>query len=113
MQSLDSYRIVISKRALKELKALQHNLRMSHVEKIFLLRTAIQTLDIKKLHSSTPLYRIKVGDYRIVFAIFPSEKIIKVLTDMHRREIYKHLNFEVAIDPNFELTEELIQSRKH
>jgi len=43
---------------------------------------------IKKL-AGNPFYRIRVGDYRVIFDINQSEKKIYVLKIAHRKNIYK------------------------
>jgi len=45
----------------------------------------------KKLHGSekTPLYRIRCGDYRIVYTIQDKALLILIIEVGHRREIYR------------------------
>jgi len=43
--------------------------------------------DIKRLTSFTPEYRLRVGDYRVLFEI--EEKTIIIYRIRHRREAYK------------------------
>ena len=45
----------------------------------------------KKLVNS-PYYRIRVGDYRILYEIYDEKLIILVLRVRHRKEVYKNLN---------------------
>jgi mRNA interferase RelE/StbE len=42
-----------------------------------------------KLAGPEPLYRIRVGDYRIIYEIRESELLILVVAIGHRREIYR------------------------
>jgi len=42
-----------------------------------------------KLAGPEPLYRIRVGDYRIIYDIRESELLILVVAIGHRREIYR------------------------
>jgi len=42
--------------------------------------------DIKKLTNHTPSYRLRVGDWRVLFDVFP--KLIVIQTIKHRREAY-------------------------
>lgn len=35
------------------------------------------------------LYRYRYGDYRVIYAIDKTEKVIKVLEIKHRKEVYK------------------------
>jgi len=42
-----------------------------------------------KLAGSPDLYRIRVGDYRIVYQIKDNELLVLVLSIGHRREVYR------------------------
>jgi mRNA interferase RelE/StbE len=84
------YQITISQSALKEL----HQLQKQTVKKI---ETAISALaeiprpiGVKKLKGSDEdLYRIRSGDYRVVYAIDDKIKIIDIRKAGHRKDIYK------------------------
>ena len=43
--------------------------------------------DIKRLTNSTPEYRLRVGDYRVLFEL--EEKTIVIYRIRHRREAYR------------------------
>lgn len=43
----------------------------------------------KKMEGEAHLYRVKVGDYRIVYYIWDSEREILVAKIGHRREVYR------------------------
>lgn len=60
------------------------------------LRAAIDALEQEtrpagcvKLAGSPDLYRIRVGDYRIVYQINGRELVVLVLSIGHRREVYR------------------------
>jgi mRNA interferase RelE/StbE len=44
---------------------------------------------VKKLHNEKNLYRIRVGDFRIVYQIDDGEKTILVTRIRHRKEVYR------------------------
>lgn len=44
---------------------------------------------VKKLQSVLDLYRIRVGDYRVVYTIEDGELKILVVTISHRRDVYQ------------------------
>ncbi len=37
-----------------------------------------------KLESSAPLYRLRLGEYRIIYAVFDTERLVKII-DVQRR----------------------------
>jgi mRNA interferase RelE/StbE len=48
--------------------------------------------DIKKLAGYEDRYRLRVGDYRVIYAVVDQQLIILVLGVGHRREIYRALS---------------------
>ena len=60
------------------------------------LRTRIDSLadnprppDTKKLSGAEELYRIRVGDYRVLYAIQDKVLLVLVVKVGHRREVYR------------------------
>jgi mRNA interferase RelE/StbE len=47
---------------------------------------------VKKLKGSKELYRLRVGDYRIIFAIRDQELLVIVVNAGHRRDVYRRLS---------------------
>ncbi|WP_442949744.1 type II toxin-antitoxin system RelE family toxin [Nostoc sp.] len=44
---------------------------------------------VKKLESELSLYRIKVGDYRVIYQIQDDALLVSVVKAKHRREVYR------------------------
>jgi mRNA interferase RelE/StbE len=44
-----------------------------------------------KLAGSRDLYRIRVGDYRIIYTIDDARQLIEITLVAHRREVYRDL----------------------
>ncbi|HEX4413723.1 MAG TPA: type II toxin-antitoxin system RelE/ParE family toxin [Lacipirellulaceae bacterium] len=61
-----TYDIEVKPRAFKDLKALPKSMRQRIVDKIEELAEDL-TGDVKRLTNSTPEYRLRVGDYRVLF----------------------------------------------
>lgn len=68
---------------LKSDKALSKNI----VTKIEQLSTSPDQVQIKKLRTKENLYRIRVGDYRIIFQNF--KDTILIISIGHRKDVYK------------------------
>ena len=83
-----SYKIVWSKKAYKQLKELPYLISKRIYAKINKLLTNPSELDIKHL-IGVPYYRLRVGDYRVIFEIKRKELKIFILKVGHRKEIYK------------------------
>jgi mRNA interferase RelE/StbE len=43
----------------------------------------------KKLHGSEDAYRVRVGDYRIVYTLDDAVRIVAIERIRHRREVYR------------------------
>jgi mRNA interferase RelE/StbE len=86
---MDSYKIQWKRSALKELKQLPK-------EKVGPIFKAVEELalnpfpnKVKKLTDSEHGFRIRVGDYRIIYNIFSKTLIIEIVRVKHRKEVYK------------------------
>jgi mRNA interferase RelE/StbE len=42
-----------------------------------------------KVKGEDDLWRLRVGDYRVIYHIYPEEKDIKIVAVGHRREAYR------------------------
>lgn len=83
------YEIIIKPSAEKsfaKLPALQQRKIFSAIE---LLVTNPKPSGVKKLKSSVELYRIRVGDYRVIYSIENAVLIINVVKIGHRSDIYR------------------------
>ncbi|CAN5905095.1 type II toxin-antitoxin system RelE/ParE family toxin [soil metagenome] len=81
-----TYCVGFKPRARKDLQALDKREAGRIIEKIEALREDL-TGDVKKLTNFTPEYRLRVGSYRVLFAL-EDNKII-VYRVRHRKDVYK------------------------
>ncbi len=79
------YQILYEKGALKELDRLEPSITRRIIKKIDEMSGNPSSCDIKRLKASND-YRLRVGDYRIIF-IF-DKHIIKILKIGHRQQMY-------------------------
>ncbi len=85
---MESYRIVIKKSAAKEIEKIEKKDRIRIVEKIRSLASDPHPAGSQKL-SGQEKYRIRQGNYRILYQILNEELVIHVVKIGHRRDIYK------------------------
>ncbi len=83
-----SYQISITRKAQKELANLPTKDYESVKTDVRDLANSPRPRGCKKL-SGREGWRIKVGDYRVIYEIDDKEKIVTVLHIGHRREIYR------------------------
>ncbi len=78
--------VVIRKSAVKDFKKISEPYKSKIKEKIINLQDFPDISNIKKLINFTPSYRLRVGDYRILFDIVDNN--IEVARIKHRKESY-------------------------
>lgn len=83
------YSIEFSKKYVKDLEKIPKIYRENITEKVAALSSDPRPDGCKKLRGQMPLYRLRCGDYRIVYAINDNVLLILVLEVGHRREIYR------------------------
>ncbi len=83
------YLITFSKDADKALRRMPNNTAQTIVKKIKELATNPQKMrNVKKL-SDHPGYRLRVGDWRVIYTINNNELLIHVIKIKSRGEVYK------------------------
>jgi mRNA interferase RelE/StbE len=80
------YDVQFKPRAVKDIEKLSSQLQTKIIKGIEILSDDL-TGDIKRLTNFTPEYRLRVGDYRVLFEI--ENNIIIVYRIRHRREVYR------------------------
>ena len=82
------YKLTIKKSAVKELADIPKKDLRKIVKRIQLLCKNPRPIGSQKL-SARGQYRIRQGDYRIVYSIDDKELLIDIVKIGHRREIYR------------------------
>lgn len=85
---MGKYRIEIKRSAVKEIDRLSRNDLRSVRTKIESLAENPRPFDCQKL-SSQERYRVRVGDYRILYSIEDDVLIVFIVKVAHRREAYR------------------------
>ncbi|ANV85204.1 addiction module toxin RelE [Picosynechococcus sp. PCC 7003] len=83
------YSIEFLKTAQKELSKLPKGTQKRIIEKIEALINNPYPPDTKKLKNGNGRFRIRVGNYRIIYRIENEKLIILIIKIGHRREIYQ------------------------
>mgnify|MGYP005851608497 CR=1 FL=1 len=82
-------KIEISKRAEKDLAKLETDIRNRIIIELLDLENNITDKDIRKLKGEKDLWRLRVGDYRVIMEINQERLVIIALHVAHRREVYR------------------------
>ena len=85
---MGSYSVEVKPSARKELEALPDNVLARVLPKIDLLRSVPRPAGCKKLNGYKDHWRIRVGDWRVVYIIDDAAKLINITRIAHRRDAY-------------------------
>lgn len=80
------YEIEIRRRAEKDLSSIPKTDAQNIADSIFALENGLVG-DIKRLTNFSPEYRLRVGDWRILFEV--SKNKITIFRILHRKEAYR------------------------
>jgi mRNA interferase RelE/StbE len=83
------YRIEFLKTAKKELANLPKQMQRRIATKIDSLLLDPYPPDSKKLKNGNGRYRIRAGDYRVIYRLEDDQLVILVIKIGHRRDVYK------------------------
>lgn len=83
------YQIEITPSALKQLSDLPRKPRERIAAHIEALGFEPRPRGVKKLSGEDDLYRIRVGNYRVIYAIRDDRLIVIVLRLGHRKDVYR------------------------
>lgn len=84
-----AYSILLSPPAERQLKALAEPIQKRMVKRLRTLKENPRPQGVKKLAGEDDLYRIREGDYRIIYTIRDKELIVLVVKIGDRKEIYR------------------------
>jgi mRNA interferase RelE/StbE len=85
---MESYKLTIKKSAVRELKDIPQKDAHRVVKHIQTLAGNPRPYGSEKL-SAQPYYRIRQGDYRIVYSVDDTNHIVDIIKIGHRREVYR------------------------
>jgi len=88
---MGSYKIFWKTSARKELKKIDKNKIKSILSAVEQLADDPFPPHHKKLIGTTHYYRIRVGDYRVVYSIEKGEMHIHIIRVRHRKNVYSNL----------------------
>jgi mRNA interferase RelE/StbE len=76
-------------KASKELRTLEQKNRRRILERVAKLGKSPRPPGCKKLHDEKSLYRIRVGEYRVIYQIRDTQLLVLVVRVGNRRDIYR------------------------
>lgn len=86
---MGSYRVRFSRSAEKDLRRIEKSRIPSVVDSIEALGENPRPEGCRKLVGSECSYRIRIGDYRVVYVIDDGVQIVEVGRVRHRKDVYR------------------------
>ncbi|MBN1113980.1 MAG: type II toxin-antitoxin system RelE/ParE family toxin [Oligoflexia bacterium] len=86
------YRILFQKSAYKEYQGLPQGIksRADDVLLILSINPFLEILKFKKIRGKGNHYRIRIGDYRIIYTPQNDCLIVRIIRIGHRKDVYRH-----------------------
>jgi mRNA interferase RelE/StbE len=84
-----AYNVTFSSRARRELGNLPRAAQVRIKPRFDALANEPRPPGVKKLSGESELYRIRVGDYRVLYAIEDDELVVLVVSVADRKEAYR------------------------
>ena len=84
-----SYRIVWKRKAEKELRKLPRETIRQLWELASMLENDPFPQGVKKMIGTEAVYRLRIGDYRLVYRVEEKRAIVDIILVGHRRDIYR------------------------
>lgn len=86
---MDEYSVVFARSARKELERLGEPLVSRILRRIEVLTLTPRPEGCRKLQGAPSLWRIRIGDYRVLYAVDDAQKIVDVIAIRHRSDAYR------------------------
>ena len=83
------YAVTFTRSARRELEALDATAIARILPKIESLVTVPRPHGSRKLSGEKHLWRIRIGDYRVIYSVFDTDRRVDIIAIRHRREAYE------------------------
>jgi mRNA interferase RelE/StbE len=83
------YQVLFARSARKELESLPAATGDRIVVRLERLAAEPRPVGARKLRGAADLWRVRVGDYRVVYAIQDAQRIVDVRVVRHRKDVYR------------------------
>ncbi|NBY59180.1 MAG: type II toxin-antitoxin system RelE/ParE family toxin [Synechococcaceae bacterium LLD_019] len=87
---MDGYSLTIKPSAAKELQGITDKATLTRlIERIKSLSTQPRPSGSEKLAGRSSLYRVRQGNYRVIYSVDDQSRIVDVVKVGHRRDVYR------------------------
>ena len=89
MSSDEAYSVVVSRPAQKDIRSLDQTTRNRVLQALRHLAAEPRPHACRKLVTEENLWRVRVGDYRVIYSIDDGARIVQVIGVRHRSKAYE------------------------
>lgn len=82
------YKVVFARSARRELEGLEATMVRRIIGRVEALATNPRPPGCVKLQGATNLWRIRIGDYRVVYSVGDRARLVDIRVVRHRRDVY-------------------------
>jgi len=87
---VEGYRLIIKPSASKELQAItDKDTLLRLIERIKLLQVQPRPSGSEKLAGRLSLYRVRQGNYRVIYSVDDQSHVVDIIKVGHRRDVYR------------------------
>jgi len=83
------YSIVFARSARRELERLHDPLSSRVLKRIESLASNLRPIGCRKLEGAENLWRLRVGDHRVIYAVDDRTRMVDIIAVRHRRDAYR------------------------
>jgi mRNA interferase RelE/StbE len=88
---MGSCKVIVKPSVLKDLRSLPHSVVIRFFKRVEAFQDDPFPRQSVKLAGAEQLYRIRVGDYRIIYGVDKDSRQVIVYYVRHRRDVYRQL----------------------
>jgi len=86
---MPEYSIVFTRSARKELEALPGMLQTRILRRVEQLSMKPRPTGVRKLVGAEDLWRLRISDYRVIYAVHDEQKLVDIISIRHRKDAYR------------------------
>lgn len=83
------YSVTFARSARKELQALDATVATRVLRRLEVLSISPRPTGVIKIEGTDDLWRLRVGDWRIIYRISDREKLVDIIAIRHRKDAYR------------------------
>jgi mRNA interferase RelE/StbE len=86
---MDKYAVVFARSARKELESLPARIIGRVFPRIENLSDSPRPFGCRKLSGEQNLWRLRIGNYRVIYSVDDHEKVVDIVAIRHRKDAYR------------------------